>query len=449
VDDEHRQSGDRERLRAVPDEDVRPGRSVFADDDEFFEDDIELPHWTEPATGSSPSVASSDTGAWSSLTGSVPRWREQAADFDDDPAFSFLEDPVVPGEPAEEPHDFFTYDTGGDESNFDDLDDLDDLDGDDLDDLGGHDALIVPAGAAAAAAGTAAAASASRARPGPGAPTGRPKAAGPDEMVTRLITGVALVAVALVAFKIGPKTTVALVAAVLALAAAEFFAAIRKAGYQPVSLLGIVACGAMPLAIYWRGLEAVPLVLALTVVFSLLWFLLGVGDESPLLNAGVTVFGVSYIGLLGGFAALLLTLPHGIGMITAAVIGTIGYDVGGFLIGRVAGKSPLSAASPNKTVEGLAGGMGAAVVATTLIVGFGKLTPFGDTPGSISKTFLLGIAIAVAAPLGDLCESLIKRDIGVKDMGTILPGHGGLLDRFDALLFVLPVTYFAARALLY
>jgi len=75
----------------------------------------------------------------------------------------------------------------------------------------------------------------------------------------------------------------------------------------------------------------------------------------------------------------------------------------------------------------------------------GRITPFGQDPGDLGTAFVLGIVVALAAPLGDLCESMIKRDLGIKDMGSILPGHGGLMDRFDALLFVLPATYFAAR----
>ena len=81
------------------------------------------------------------------------------------------------------------------------------------------------------------------------------------------------------------------------------------------------------------------------------------------------------------------------------------------------------------------------VVAATFIA------PFSDA--GFAAALLLGVCIAVAAPLGDLCESLVKRDLDVKDMGTILPGHGGFLDRFDALLFVLPVVYYLARILLY
>ena len=162
-----------------------------------------------------------------------------------------------------------------------------------------------------------------------------------------------------------------------------------------------------------------------------------------------TLLGVGWVGVLGSFAALMLACPTratrrpGIGILLVAVLGTVGYDVGGFVVGRNAGTRPLSAASPNKTVEGLIGGDRSApsssrVVAASPDRAVQPTADFGDA-------LLVGVAVAVAAPLGDLCESLIKRDLDVKDMGTILPGHGGLLDRFDALLFVLPTVYYLAR----
>jgi phosphatidate cytidylyltransferase len=188
-------------------------------------------------------------------------------------------------------------------------------------------------------------------------------------------------------------------------------------------------------------------VLFLIVVFAMLWYLLGVSDERPVPNLGVTMLGIMYIGMLGSFAALLLTFPDGIGLLIAPIVAAVGYDLGAFLVGRSAGRSPLSDASPNKTVEGLVGGCIAAIAATVAIIGIGGVEPWGDGAGSLSDTIILGIVAAVAAPLGDLCESLLKRDLGVKDMGTILPGHGGLLDRFDSLLFVLPASYCTALVL--
>jgi phosphatidate cytidylyltransferase len=154
---------------------------------------------------------------------------------------------------------------------------------------------------------------------------------------------------------------------------------------------------------------------------------------------------VGYVVVLGSFAALILTLPSGIGILYGAILTTVAYDVGGFFIGRSLGTRPMSAASPNKTFEGLAAGWIASILVA--VVALGWIAPWDELGFGQKATF--GLVAAIAATLGDLCESLLKRDLGVKDMGTLLPGHGGVLDRFDAMLFVLPATYYAARILIF
>jgi phosphatidate cytidylyltransferase len=188
-------------------------------------------------------------------------------------------------------------------------------------------------------------------------------------------------------------------------------------------------------------------VLFLTTAVCLLWYLVGAAHEAPVMNIGVTLLGVLWVGLFGSFAALMLALPAaggmddpGTGILLAAIVGTVGYDVGGLFIGKNAGRQPLSAASPNKTVEGLIGGCAMALV----VVAVGSVRPGFGPIDSFPEGIVVGLAVALSAPLGDLCQSLVKRDLGVKDMGALLPGHGGLLDRFDSLLFVLPTVYLVA-----
>ena len=101
---------------------------------------------------------------------------------------------------------------------------------------------------------------------------------------------------------------------------------------------------------------------------------------------------------------------------------------------------PISAASPNKTLEGLLGGVGVAAVLVIVLAGILKVGPWTGLGAGVA----LGLGAAVAAPLGDLCQSLLKRDLGVKDMSSIIPGHGGVLDRFDSMLFVLPTVFWLA-----
>lgn len=351
-----------------------------------------------------------DLDAWSDLGGG-PAWSEEAEAARDpeswDPAFDDGEPAVVKiGDAGDQ---FFSYDDGGQGEYIDDG-------------FVGDDA--------------------------PG-----------SNMQARIITGVALLVVGFIGLALGPTVALALIVLIVALCAGEFYNALRVAGYQPATLLGLAASIAMPIAVFARGTQAVALVLALSVVFALLWFLLGVGSEIPTMNIGVTLLGIVYIGVLGSFGAALLETAEragineaddGTGLLLAAIIITVGYDVGAFFAGRSIGRTPLTAVSPNKTVEGLIGGAVTSLVAVIVVFGlvrFGE--PWGVADPSFLSVAILGVVGAIVAPLGDLGESLLKRDLGIKDMGSVLPGHGGFLDRFDALLFVLPAVYFFAEVVFY
>jgi phosphatidate cytidylyltransferase len=265
--------------------------------------------------------------------------------------------------------------------------------------------------------------------------------------VTAIVVGLVLGGIVLGAIAGGEEATLAVLTIALLLAAAEWFTSLRHAGYQPPALLGFVAVVAMPLAAYWRGTDGIVLVLVFALFGAGLWYVGGVGRDRPLSNLGVTLFGIVYIGVAGAFGGLLLDMPDGREFVLSAVILTVAHDVGAFAVGRAAGRTPLSKASPNKTVEGLIGGTIATIAAALVFISILEIGPFGDGPGSRSDGVVLGIVVAVVAPLADLMESAIKRDLGVKDMGSLLPGHGGMLDRIDALLLVLPATYFTALML--
>ena len=265
------------------------------------------------------------------------------------------------------------------------------------------------------------------------------------DMPMAVLVGVFLSAVILVALQVGPALALVVATVVLGLAAVELLSAVRVAGYQPAVVLGLAGAVTMPLAAYWRGVDAIVVVLVLTVVFGALWYLTGVGVEGPMRGLAVTVFAVAYIGGLGSHAALMLKIPtHGTGLLTAAIVLTVAHDVSAMAIGRAAGRTPLSRASPNKTLEGLLGGA-IVTVAVGVVMGLvGMPAPIADGPGSFWTAVLLSVVVAVAAPIGDLAESMLKRDLDIKDMGSLLPGHGGILDRFDAMLFSLPATYYVA-----
>jgi phosphatidate cytidylyltransferase len=364
------------------------------------DDDLTLPHWSEPATGQVPKVLAGDRpdegDAWSNVAG--PRWRgEEPAWADTGDLNDVFAEELGLAPPGREPAGPAGEGDGSDE------------------DL---DAPLIP------------------------------PVASDRNLTQAIVVGVAFAAIAALAF-LDTATSMALVAAVAFLCALELFKAMQDGGLRPATLLGITAAVALPLAVYARGEAAYPLVLFLLVVFGALWYLVGADHHRPVANLGATMFGVVYIGGLAGFGALLLRFPNGIGMVLAAVIATVAADVGAYVAGRTLGRHHLSRFSPGKTWEGTIGGVIAAVLASFLFVGLllDGITPFGGEDGRLIHTVWLGLVIGVVAPLGDLTESLIKRDLGLKDMGSILPGHGGMLDRVDALLFALPATYYLARIL--
>jgi CDP-diglyceride synthetase len=262
----------------------------------------------------------------------------------------------------------------------------------------------------------------------------------------RVGTGIAVAVVALLAFKLGTVPSLVLSLIVVTFAAGECFGVLRRAGYHPATLLGLVGTISLMVGAYAKGVAALPLVLVLITVFTLIWYLFGIERGSPVAGTAATLLTVGWVSLLGAYAGLLLSpsaFPdrHGIAFLLGAIIATVANDIGALVIGGWLGSRPLAPKiSPNKTWEGLFGGAVFSILFSTVVVG-------SIHPWSAANAALLGVVVAVVAPLGDLCESLLKRDLRLKDMGTLLPGHGGVLDRVDALLFVLPATYYLVRAL--
>lgn len=404
-----------------------------------------LQPWTDPPSGEVPVIVpeakgddtADDLDAWSSFATSGPRWRDQSSDWDepdyddasmlhdDDTRIGALDTSERPG-----PDDFFSFDEVEETA-----------------------AAPIQVGGRSSVANREPPERPQRRQIGRRRPSSLGSQPAPEprggtdggerDLRESTITAAAFAVAALGAFALGPGVAVVLVAGVVAVCAAELFDSLRRGGYQPATLLGLVACISMIGAAYWKGEVALPLVLGLTVVFSLLWFLLGVTRVAPTMNLAVSVFGVAYVGLLGSFAALILTFPNGIGVLAGVVLVVAVNDAGSLFCGRQFGQRPISPdISPNKTVEGLVGGGLVGVVVAVLVLGI-----IGLHPWETSTALLLGLVVAVAAPLGDLCESMIKRDLGIKDMGSVLPGHGGLLDRFDSLLFALPSAYYLCRLL--
>ncbi len=260
-----------------------------------------------------------------------------------------------------------------------------------------------------------------------------------------IATGVAIGAITLIAFKLGNVASLLWLTLVVVVAAAEGFAALRRANYRPATLLGLVAVVGIMVGTYNKGTQAIPLAIVMLVAFTLVWYLAGVEHAEPVRGTAGTLLVFCWIGVFGSYAALLLNpslFPdrHGIAFLLGAIITAVAYDVGALAVGSWIGRRPLAPSiSPNKTWEGLFGGAAAAIVVAIVVV-------HAISPWTVGKALALGIVVAVVAPLGDLCESLIKRGLDLKDMGRLLPGHGGLLDRLDSLIFVIPATYYLVKA---
>lgn len=438
----------------------RPEQDPSGPDDS---DSFELPHYSEPPTGQVPKVVigeDSDT-SWSGL-GDQPRWRDTEHQFNEQPDFTELS-----AEPSAELQEL--EDQAQKTEFFDAIEDMTDDDvrtvspkvraarGDTSDaspdSEGSDDAAPVAGGTERRPPGP------RRRRPAPNEGSadadGTGSASGGDRNIaTAAAVGLALVLIGIGSFTLGSVATTVLITVILLIAAAEFFDTLRRGGYTPATLVGLVAVAGLGIAPLTEGAFAYPVVFGLATLCGLAWFLFAQPGEGAVMNLGVTLLGIAYVGGLGSFATLMLGAARpaegpdasnqGIGVLFSAVLISVLYDVGAYFIGRQAGRTPLSAASPNKTQEGMLGGVFTAVIVSTLILGISGLNPVGESWGTAVAFSLI---CAVAAPVGDLVESAMKRDLGVKDMGALLPGHGGVLDRFDAILFVLPTAYFMARLL--
>jgi phosphatidate cytidylyltransferase len=209
---------------------------------------------------------------------------------------------------------------------------------------------------------------------------------------------------------------------------------------HPAKLVGFVALFALLLAAHYGTRDQVLLIAVAALPASFLLTL--AAPRGSIFGIAVTLLGVWWVGIALAHAVLLRDLPHGGGILTDAVIGTFVGDSGAYFGGRSFGRRPLApSVSPNKTVEGLAIGLLCAVVAVWFASLYQPWFHKGDA-------ILLGIAVAIAAPIGDLFESYVKRESGVKDSGRAFGAHGGALDRLDAVLFSVVVAYYAWLAML-
>ena len=267
-------------------------------------------------------------------------------------------------------------------------------------------------------------------------PVAQPKATGRAgrNLPAAIGVGLGLGAVIIASLLVVKAAFLAVIAIAALLALRELGTAMKERGVAlpliPASVggLGILA------AAYFSGEGAVAAVLALTAIAILVWRLAD-GADGYLRDVTAGVFAVVYIPFLAAFAALLTAQNHGAQRVILFLILVVCNDTGGYVSGVLFGRHPMAPKiSPKKSWEGLAGSIVLAAVAGA--VGMDLMLH-----GKLWQGAVLGVAVVATATLGDLCESMIKRDLGIKDMGSLLPGHGGIMDRLDSLLPTAPVVY--------
>jgi phosphatidate cytidylyltransferase len=289
-----------------------------------------------------------------------------------------------------------------------------------------------------------------------------------SELALRILFSVVAAPLALWIVLAGGAPLAALLAVVSAIGAWEFFRIARASGARPLDDVGIALAGLVPLAVHahYLGLVAFRPALAALVVLALLastiW-LRGV-EGRPLGAAAATLLGVVYTAgtLSFGYAIRYHDVVRGYDVVGAREVGlgAVGFhvapggallvfplvitwasDIGAYFVGRaIGGRKLIPSVSPGKTVAGAVGGLVASMLVAWLYAR-AVLVPIASLGFTPWGALAFGAAISVAAQVGDLFESLLKREGGVKDSSRIIPGHGGVLDRFDSLIFVLPVAY--------
>lgn len=260
------------------------------------------------------------------------------------------------------------------------------------------------------------------------------------------ITGLVLAGVALGSLAVGKWAFALTAGAIVLWAQGELYLALQRHHLQPATALGLVSGGLVLGAAYFRGEAAMLSMFVLSVLAAFLWYMAAPASHrrGTTTNIGVTVLGIAYVPLMAGFALAMLDLTDGRAVVLSVIGLTFVYDTAAFIVGSWWGNRPLAPTiSPKKSLEGA---IGATLV--VIAVSVGAVAPAVTALNTVGKSVALAVVVAILAPLGDLAESLIKRDLGVKDMGSVLPGHGGVLDRIDSVLFVVPAAFLFLRVIL-
>ncbi len=221
------------------------------------------------------------------------------------------------------------------------------------------------------------------------------------------------------------------------LAVFEFYRMVAASKVPPLTYFGLIWTLLFILSPHFNYDILIPLLLTSAVILSLIWLLLRPQKEGAFIGWAWTIAGILYVGWLLSYLVALRGVDAGRNWVFFALFTTFGSDTAAFFIGRALGRHHLAPSiSPGKTWEGAIAGVFGAIMISLLLVTLLSL------PLSFGQAILLGLIVSVFGQLGDLVESLFKRNMGVKESGKLLPGHGGFLDRIDSVVFAGIVVYY-------
>jgi phosphatidate cytidylyltransferase len=228
-----------------------------------------------------------------------------------------------------------------------------------------------------------------------------------------------------------------LIAVMATLGSWEFYRMAGQLKLHPITYLGMAWVLLIVLSPHCPYAATIPFLITSAIVISLIWMLFRSPREHAFTNWAWTIAGILYIGWMLSYWVELRSLEAGKGLVFWAMFTTFASDTSAFFIGRRWGKHALAPSiSPGKTWEGAIGGLLASIIASLI------LRTIFPLPFSYWQIALLGCVISLFAQLGDLAESLLKRNTGVKDAGKLIPGHGGIMDRIDSLIFTGVIVYY-------
>jgi phosphatidate cytidylyltransferase len=274
--------------------------------------------------------------------------------------------------------------------------------------------------------------------PAPGPSNGQRSQRGAGRNLPLAIaTGLALAALLIAALLLSRPVFAGFVLVIVVLALLELLAVLRARATRPARPVALAMAVLLLVGAYRAGVAALAFGLLVTVLAAFGWYLVDRERSEVTRNVAATVFATAYVPFMAAHLVLVVVQsPHYVGAIFGYAALTVIYDTFAYASGVLFGRHPLAPdISPNKSWEGAAGATVCCLLAGAFLLP--RWQPWTPAPA-----ITLAAIACVVAPLGDLAESMLKRDLAVKDMGSILPGHGGMLDRIDALLFMAPALYY-------